>query len=158
MVILAGDCPLVTSDLLSDALSQHAAAKHDISFVAFTCDDPTVYGRMISNSHNELHEIIEEKDATAEQKKVNICNSGVVIGQVDRLFEALSHLDRNNAQNEYYLTQIVTIARSQGRRVGIVKTKERERLMGVNTPEQLKDLEKRFFWVRVEACVEFLES
>ena len=99
--------------------------------------DAGAYGRLVVNEAGELEEIIEYKDADEEIRAINLCNSGVMaISGNAHLFELLENLTNNNANGEYYLTDLVSIARGKGLRCGVVEAQEQE-LMGVNSRQEL---------------------
>jgi len=111
IVILSGDCPNISADDISNLLN--SAKSNQISLIAFSPLDPAQYGRVIT-SENKVLGIVEYKDASEEQRNIDVCNSGIYALPAKLLFSLLDELKSNNAQGEYYLTDIVTIAASKG--------------------------------------------
>lgn len=138
IVILSGDVPLLKASTL-DALLQHHCNVHAQATVLTTVvNTPTGYGRIIRDAANNVETIVEEKDATEEQKRITEINSGVYVFQSEYLFQALAELQNNNAQNEYYLTDTLHILRNQGFVVSALQTPNAYEVHGINT---IADLE-----------------
>ena len=104
--------------------------------------NPHGYGRFVLNKEDKLIRIVEEKDATAEEKAINICNSGILLARTNLLFDCLRKITNNNKQNEYYLTDSIEIAREKIE-VDTFITDNWKSLIGVNTQEQLANLKQR---------------
>jgi len=108
-----------------------------LTVLSTTVPDPTGYGRIIRDSSGALQSIIEQKDASPQQAAVNEINSGVYIVRAQPLFDALDRVRNANAQNEYYLTDIVGILKSEHARVEAFYTSRSEEVHGINTAEDL---------------------
>ena len=117
VMILYGDSPLIRSFSLQDMLSQHNTQQTDITVMTTILDNPTGYGRIISDD-NSLLAIVEEKETTDQQKKIQEINSGIYLVNRKILFEALGEITPDNTQGEFYLTDIVEAADAIQRFVG----------------------------------------
>jgi len=136
--ILNGDLPFVTHETL-DNLYQ-SATKTGISVLGFQAENPHGYGRFITNGH-ALCAIIEEKDCTDAQRQITLCNAGAYCVHSDYLFQWLGQLNNDNAQGEYYLTDLIAIATQNDIACGYAVTDEAE-AMGVNSRIQLSQAEQ----------------
>jgi bifunctional UDP-N-acetylglucosamine pyrophosphorylase / glucosamine-1-phosphate N-acetyltransferase len=138
MVILLGDAPLLSIGTLT-GLTQLDC---DLGVLTVDMDDPRNYGRIIRDSDGNLTAIVEERDATDDQKLVREINTGAMVAKVSLLRQWLSRLNNNNDQQEYLMTDIIEIASSSGSKVSAFKTPEVMEVTGINTFEQLASLEK----------------
>jgi len=139
-IVLYGDTPFVRSETLQAMLN--ARAQHAVVVLGFEAADPGRYGRLIT-AGDTLERIVEFKDADAEERAVTLCNSGVICADVSVLFDLVAQVGNANASGEYYLTDIVEIARKQGLSVGVVRCDEAETL-GINTRAELSLAEAAF--------------
>ena len=139
-LVLYGDTPFVRPETL--AAMQAARAGHDIVVLGFRAADPGRYGRLVMDGES-LERIVEFKDATPEERAIDLCNSGVVCAGADTLFDLIDAVGNDNASGEYYLTDIVGIARGRGLSVGAVICDEAETL-GINTRAELAAAEAGF--------------
>ena len=139
VLILAGDVPLLRARTLDRLLESLMDA--DLTVLSTTAPNPDGYGRIVRDGEGRFLAIVEHKDATAEQRKVNEINSGVYVVSRDALFSALHKVKPNNAKGEYYLTDIVGILQADGARVQAVRGGEFDELQGINTPEELREAE-----------------
>lgn len=138
VVILCGDVPLVTPETLQRLVDAHEAAGRAVSVLAVSLAVPQGYGRMVTADDGALLRIVEEKDASAEEKAIEEVNSGIYCVDADFLFSALDKVKSDNAQGEYYLTDIVEIAVREGAGAGVVTGGSPQEVVGVNT---INDLE-----------------
>ncbi len=139
VIVLYGDTPLVSPESirkLAAAIENGA----DMAVIGFHAKDPKGYGRLITSEAGELLAIREEKDATPEERALSLCNSGIMAFQGRVLPPLLDRIDNKNKAGEYYLTDAVEIARSEGRRVACEVIGEDE-VRGVNTRAQLSEVE-----------------
>ncbi len=149
ILILYGDIPLITPITLQRLLETAQSA--DIAVLGMRMENPYGYGRMIIDSRGQLEEIIEERDATPEQRAINLCNSGVMAVSGRYLFPLLEKLTVNNNAGEYYLTDIIALADDMGLHSHVVEAEAAE-LSGINTREQLAEAENIMQWrLRKEA-------
>ncbi len=139
VLILSGDVPLIRADTLQLMLADHAQNKPVLSLMTTTLDDPTNYGRIIRSKKGELLGIVEEKDATGEQKKIREINAGIYCAEVSFLFEALKKVGTDNKQGEVYLTDIVTIAINAGLQVDTFSGAGSEEVLGINSRNELAE-------------------
>ncbi|CAN2039347.1 MobA-like NTP transferase domain-containing protein [Candidatus Magnetomoraceae bacterium gMMP-15] len=142
VVILCGDTPLLTSDTILHMINMHRSKSfHAVTVLGTKLDDPFGYGRIIFDNNGNLSDIIEEVDATQDQKKINIVNAGIYCIKRNFLAGAVKKLKDDNSQKEFYLTDIIKQARIQNFEAGLVLTDSPDELIGVNTPEQLAEAE-----------------
>lgn len=147
VVVLYGDCPLITSETVRAAFEQRSDGV-GVVVVGFDAADPTGYGRLLRDEGGALVRIVEEKDASPEERAVRLCNSGVLCADRAVLFSLLSMVKNENAKGEYYLTDVVGLARSSGFRAGVVIAPEDE-VLGVNSRVELAQAEAAFQdWMR----------
>jgi UDP-N-acetylglucosamine diphosphorylase/glucosamine-1-phosphate N-acetyltransferase len=142
VVILCGDVPLIRSATIDDLIEHHEDQKRDVSLLAVHMQDPTGYGRMLSDLDRNLVGIVEEADASAEQKKITLINTGIYAVRRQFLSEALPQIGSDNAQNEIYLTDIVRIGHRQNKSVGMVVGQDSSEIIGINSPVELQLAEK----------------
>jgi bifunctional UDP-N-acetylglucosamine pyrophosphorylase/glucosamine-1-phosphate N-acetyltransferase len=131
VAILFADTPLITSANVAAVEAAMDAGNAAIGVLGFRPADAAMYGRLIQNSDGTLERIVEFKDANAEERRVGFCNSGIMIVEGRELFALLDKIGNANAQGEYYLTEIVSIARSRGLKV-VAAEASPEEVMGVD--------------------------
>ncbi|MEP1614421.1 MAG: bifunctional UDP-N-acetylglucosamine diphosphorylase/glucosamine-1-phosphate N-acetyltransferase GlmU [Roseobacter sp.] len=139
-IVLFGDTPFVRPETL-DAMTT-ARKENDVVVLGFDAADPARYGRLVMDG-DQLAEIVEFKDATETQRAITLCNSGVVACDAQVLFDLIDSISNDNAAQEYYLTDIVSLARSRGLSATVVKCDESETL-GINTRAELSNAEAAF--------------
>jgi UDP-N-acetylglucosamine pyrophosphorylase len=142
VVILSGDVPLLTIESMQKLIGHHYKTAASATILTADFSDPTGYGRIIRNADGSVKRIVEHKDATEEERKVNEINSGIYIFDRQKLFNALQHITPQNVQNEYYLTDVFGNFWSQQWKVSALKTGHVEEIMGVNTVQQLEEVEQ----------------
>ena len=142
VIILCGDTPLITSDTLKTFIEAHRKMQSDITVMSAIFDNPTNYGRIIRNSDNSLNSIVEEKDATPEQKRVTEINAGIYCLNWTKIKDAFSQLKTNNAQGEYYLTDIIEWGNKQGLSVNAHILERNEEIYGINSKLNLAQATK----------------
>lgn len=150
-IVLYADTPLIRDETLRAMLD--ARAKHAVVVLGFHARDPGRYGRLLTEG-DELLAIREFKEATDAERAVTLCNSGVLCAEAKLLFSLIAEVKNDNAAGEYYLTDIVELARSRGLSAGVVLCDEAETL-GVNTRAQLAEAEAAF---QARARAEALEN
>ncbi|MEO1000482.1 MAG: bifunctional UDP-N-acetylglucosamine diphosphorylase/glucosamine-1-phosphate N-acetyltransferase GlmU [Pseudomonadota bacterium] len=141
-IVLYADTPLVTAETLSRMRAERAAGA-DVVVLGFEAVDPTGYGRLILDAAGGLARIVEEKDADAAERAVTLCNSGVVAADAALLRELCAATGNDNAKGEFYLTEIVGLARDRGLTAAVVTCAEAETL-GVNSRTDLAAAEAAF--------------
>ena len=142
VIILCGDTPLITSETLKDFLNFHKERNSDLTVMSAVFDNPTNYGRIIRNTNNTLNSIIEEKDATEEQKKIKEVNAGIYCLNWAKIKPAFSQLKTNNAQGEYYLTDIIKWANEENLLVNAYILQNNEEIYGINSKAHLAEASK----------------
>ncbi len=141
-MVLCGDTPLITGATLKTLVDTHIAENNAITVLTAKVDDPTGYGRIIKDEDGNFIKIVEQKDASEEEQKVNEINSGMYLFDSDILSQTLDMIDNNNAQGEYYLTDTIEIVKNKNLgRVATVVVKDANEIKGVNSKEQLKEAE-----------------
>ena len=136
-VVMYGDTPLFTPTTIKELVTQHDAAGAAISLVSADMADPTNYGRIVRNKNNFVERIVEEKDASPEQKQITEVNAGCYCFDNDWLWKNIDLVTSNNAAGEFYLTDMIDIAVRQGEKVIAVKIDRPHEITGVNTPTEL---------------------
>ena len=142
VVILNGDLPLITSDTIKEFVEFHKNKKSDVTVMSANFDDPTNYGRIIRNSDGTLNAIVEEKDTNPEQKKVKEINVGCYCLNWTKVKNAFNELKTDNAQGEYYLTDIVKWANNQKLSVNAYIIKDNDETFGINSKAHLAEATK----------------
>lgn len=142
VLILYGDMPLVRLETYETLIRHHQANSADCTLLTAKVDEPASYGRIVRDVNGNLADIVEYKDATPEQKKITEVNVGIYVFRSRLLFEGLRKLKNNNAQNEYYLTDIPKIFINEGRKVLSHIVHDSKEACGVNTEDDLKYVEK----------------
>jgi UDP-N-acetylglucosamine diphosphorylase/glucosamine-1-phosphate N-acetyltransferase len=137
VVILCGDVPLIRTETILELVADHRAAGRDVTVLAVDVPDPAGYGRIICSDDNRLRAIVEEADATETQKRISVINSGIYCASRSFLAEILPKLQSNNAQQEFYLTDIITLGNDAGRRIGMMMGAHHNEVLGVNTVKEL---------------------
>lgn len=139
VIILCGDTPLVTEETLKEFIEAHHGKNSDLTVMSAIFDNPTNYGRIIRNSDGSLNSIVEEKDANSEQKAVKEINAGIYCLNWAKIKPAFSQLKSNNAQGEYYLTDIIKWANEQSLKVNAYILKNNEEIFGINSKAHLAE-------------------
>jgi bifunctional UDP-N-acetylglucosamine pyrophosphorylase/glucosamine-1-phosphate N-acetyltransferase len=139
-LVLYGDVPLIRPATLRSLLAQADA----LCLLTARCADPTGYGRIVRDARGGVQRIVEEKDATPQERRIDEINTGILCAPNDKLRDWLSRLTDHNAQGEYYLTDIVPLALADGTSVLTVLAADPQETEGVNSREQLARLERRF--------------
>ena len=141
VVILCGDVPLITSDTVLRLLNDHIRAKRAVSLLAVEVNNPEGYGRVLFDENRKVTGIVEESDATTEQKRIKMINTGIYCAKKEFLGDALRKIRADNVQEEYYLTDVVEIAYSRRKNVGALVGSDDEEFIGVNTYQELLRVE-----------------
>ena len=142
VIILCGDTPLITSETLKEFIEYHKSTNSDLTVMSAIFDNPTNYGRIKRNSQNKLDSIVEEKDANSEEKSIKEINAGIYCLNWEKIKSAFSELKTNNAQGEYYLTDIIKWANEQKLNVDVYTLKNNEEIFGINSKQHLAEATK----------------
>jgi len=142
VLILYGDTPLIRTDTLE---SMRAARRDGAAVVVlgFRPEDPNGYGRLVLDGGGRLERIVEDRDASPAEKAIDLCNGGVMAVDGTRLFDLIDRVDNDNAKNEYYLTDIIALARSDGGDCAVIEARAEE-VMGVDSRAALAQAEAAF--------------
>lgn len=140
-VILCGDVPLITAATIRRLIEEHRQNGNDATLLAVSVENPFGYGRVIRNENGSVEAIVEETDATDDERQINLINSGIYCVNRGFLERALSQLKSANAQQELYLTDIIRIGRLSGKQIGLVVLQDSMEVMGINTIEDLQRVE-----------------
>jgi bifunctional UDP-N-acetylglucosamine pyrophosphorylase/glucosamine-1-phosphate N-acetyltransferase len=143
LVLLAGDVPLIKGETLKNLADVHRAENNDVTMLTVILDDPTGYGRIIRDSENRFIRCVEQKDASADELAVREVAVSIYCFSVPALLKALDSLTTDNAQGEYYLTDVPRIMQQQGKKVGLLCHPDPVEVLGINTRVELADLEQR---------------
>lgn len=131
-LVIAGDTPLITGESLKNLLNFHVSHKNVATILTAQADNPFGYGRIIRNTDGEVIKIVEQKDANDFEKQIKEINTGTYLFENKRLFEALKDINTDNAQGEYYLTDVISIFRQAGEKVGAYILRDFDESLGVN--------------------------
>ena len=142
VLVCYGDMPLLRREVYQGLLSYHAETGASCTMLSGTCDEYLPYGRVLRDGNGDFLRIVEDRDCTPEQKAIRELNVGIYAFDCKTLLASLDEIKNNNAQNEYYLTDVPEILRNHGLRVAVYNAKLNEQIIGVNTPEQLKMTER----------------
>lgn len=140
VVVTSGDVPLLEPETLADLLAEHAASGNAVTVLTARVPDPTGYGRILPAEDGSIAAIVEHKDASPEQRQIGEINAGIYVFDGSTLREGLTRITADNAQGELYLTDVVTVARKEGKRVGAFVTGDYMQTEGVNDRVQLATL------------------
>lgn len=151
VLVLYGDVPLTRPDTL-EKLTQ-IAAQDDLGLLTVTLEDPTGYGRIIRNAVGDVVAIVEHKDATEQEQLVREVNTGILALPSAALHEWLPRLSSDNAQGEYYLTDVIAMAAEEGMRVRAIQPEAEQEVQGVNNRMQLAQLERWYQRQRAETLM-----
>lgn len=142
ILILCGDTPLITEETLKKFIEFHKSQKSDLTVMSTIFENPTNYGRIIRETDNTLKCIVEEKDATPEQKAVKEVNAGIYCIDWEKVQPAFSQLTSNNAQGEYYLTDIIEWGKKNNLSVNAYIMENNEEIFGINSRLHLAEATK----------------
>lgn len=137
VLVCYGDMPLITRDTFEGMFEAHEKNESDCTVLAYVTERKLPYGRIIRDADGGFQEVIEERDCTPEQLKIKELNAGVYVFDNKQLQDALSNLQNNNVQNEFYLTDVPALILDAGGKVGIHETQGDDEGVGVNTQEDL---------------------
>ena len=142
VVILTGDTPLITAETINKAIEYHKNNGNQATVITAILDDATGYGRIVRDNDGSVLKIVEQKDASEEEKKINEVNSGMYVFDAQSLVYALDKITPNNAQGEYYLTDTLEILLSAGKKIGGYAISDNDEIRGINDRVQLNEAEK----------------
>ncbi|EGP66546.1 UDP-N-acetylglucosamine diphosphorylase/glucosamine-1-phosphate N-acetyltransferase [Streptococcus sp. oral taxon 056 str. F0418] len=131
-LVIAGDTPLITGESLKNLIDFHINHKNVATILTAEADNPFGYGRIVRNQHGEVLKIVEQKDASDFEQQIKEINTGTYVFDNASLFKALKNINTNNAQGEYYITDVIGIFRENGEKVGAYTLKNFDESLGVN--------------------------
>jgi len=144
ILVMYGDTPLVTTATMQKMVDiRRQFSSIGLTFSGMRVTAPNTYGRMVMDDDGTLKKIVEFKDASTEEKNITLCNGGIVCADGAKLFQWLSQVSNNNAQGEYYLTDLPAIARKDNRQTHVVEVPAEE-MEGINSRVDLAYIEKLF--------------
>ncbi len=138
VVVLYGDVPIIRPETLKKLIEKSVTSKEYATLLTAIYENPTGYGRIIRDEGGSVEEIVEEKDANSYQKKIKEINSGIYCFDIEELLKALKFIKPNNAQGEYYLTDVIKIMNDKGLKTGAVIVEDNTEILGVNDRAQLE--------------------
>ena len=142
VLVCCGDMPLMKKETYQSLCRTHEESGNVCTVLSGISEEELPYGRVIRAADGGFARIVEDKDCTPEEKAVRELNAGVYLFRAPDLFEALGHLRCDNAQGEYYLTDVPAWLLARGGKVGVCATCTPEEMLGVNTPAQLEQVER----------------
>jgi bifunctional UDP-N-acetylglucosamine pyrophosphorylase / glucosamine-1-phosphate N-acetyltransferase len=141
-LVVCGDTPLIKAETMEALFKQHVEAKAKATVLTAKIENPSGYGRIVRNSNGLVEKIVEHKDATEDERKINEINTGTYCFDNIALFEALKHVSNENVQGEYYLPDLIEILKKQGEIVTAYQTSDLEETLGVNDRVALAEAER----------------
>ena len=142
VLVVCGDTPLITAETIKAFIEHHKTTNSALTVMSAIFDNPTNYGRIVRDGNNNVKAIVEEKDATSDQKQIKEINAGVYCIDWAKVSDAFLSLTNNNAQGEYYLTDIVDWAVKQNLKVQAYPIKENSEVFGINSRQNLAEAMK----------------
>lgn len=141
VLVCCGDMPLIKKETYEALLKTHETSGNPCTFLTGTSNQDLPYGRILRDEQGDFLRVIEDKDCTPEQKAIRELNAGVYAFDCKELLSCLELLKNDNAQGEYYLTDVPELMRNRGGKIGICCVELNEQIIGVNTVEQLREVE-----------------
>ena len=142
VLVLNGDVPLLRPETLNKLVEKSIENKEYATLLTAIYDNPTGYGRIVRDEGGNISAIVEEKDTTDEQKEIKEINAGIYCFDIEELLSALEKISPNNAQGEYYLTDVIQIMNEKGLKTGAVIVEDNTEILGINDRIQLEMLTK----------------
>ena len=144
LLVTNGDMPLLQAKTFSGLLETHVREGFAATVLSSRLENPFGYGRLVRDENGNLERIVEEKDATDEIRKIQEVNSGTYVFESPGIFTDLTRIGSNNKQNEYYLPDIMSLLRGEGKAVGSLVMDNPDEALGANSKEDLTVLEEKF--------------
>jgi bifunctional UDP-N-acetylglucosamine pyrophosphorylase/glucosamine-1-phosphate N-acetyltransferase len=142
ILVLSGDVPLTRPDTLQRLLEEHHRSGNALTLVTMELDEPGLYGRIIRDANGSVTRIVEARDADEKQRQIREVNAGIYLFDGQHLSDNLRRLSTNNAQGEYYLTDLIAMLRDSGKRVGALLLDDPVEAFGVNSRAELASVER----------------
>ena len=144
MLVLSGDVPLTKAKTIKSLLKANQQGNAPAAILSTELPDPVGYGRIIRNPDDTLNKIVEEKDANVKERNQKEVNSGIYVFKAKELFELLPQVGNENAQNEYYLPDVLNMLINKKEKVAIDKVNNYIEIQGVNNTEQLNEVNEYY--------------
>jgi bifunctional UDP-N-acetylglucosamine pyrophosphorylase/glucosamine-1-phosphate N-acetyltransferase len=141
VLVLSGDVPLIRAETLKKFVEQHNGSGAACSILSVRLENPTGYGRIIRDGSGAFQKIVEQRDATDEERQVREINSGIYCFEAKQLYQALRKVEPKNDQGEYYLTDVPEIIRASGGKVDVYLHTDTREVSGINTRAELAEFE-----------------
>lgn len=141
VIICCGDAPLMKKETFQALVQTHLENNNDCTLLSAHLDEGGNYGRVTREADGSFRAIVEDRDCTPEEKTITEVNTGTYVFRTAPLLESLGQLSQDNAQGEFYLTDVPAILKAKGLRVGLCDTCSPQEMLGVNTVEQLSEVE-----------------
>lgn len=141
VIICCGDAPLMKKETFQALVQTHLENNNDCTLLSAHLEEGGNYGRVTREADGSFRAIVEDRDCTPEEKKITEVNTGTYVFRTAPLLESLGQLSQDNAQGEFYLTDVPAILKAKGLRVGLCDTCSPQEMLGVNTVEQLGEVE-----------------
>lgn len=142
VLVLCGDGPLIRADTLTQLLERHRATGASATLATAIIDDPVGYGRIVRNEDGEFRAIVEQKDASDDERAIREINPSYYCFRAGDLFDALSRVTNDNANGEYYVTDVPALLLSDSKRVAVIDAVPAEDVLSINTPEHLAEVDR----------------
>jgi len=144
VLVCYGDMPLYKSETIKKLIDRYDTEKPTIAMLTVIFDDPVrwAFGRIVRDEQGEIIAIREQKDCAEDELNIKECNPGFYIFDADWLWDNFKKLKSDNAQKEYYLTDMIGIAKLQGKKIISTQVSEETEVLGINTPDQLNEVEE----------------
>ena len=145
LLVLSGDVPMIRAETLAALVQQHRSHRGKgaaCTILTVKLEDPTGYGRIVRDDAGLFDRIVEQKDASEDERKVKEINSGIYCFETRKLYKALSGVKNENSQGEYYLTDVPTLLRNEGEDIAIYRHNDSHEIEGINNRVQLADMER----------------
>jgi len=153
ILIINGDLPLLRAETLKALVGKHKREKNDLTFMSAEMENPTGFGRLIFDKEGKV-KIVEEREATPEQKKIKEANVGIYVFNTGALLKTLPAISNDNKKGEYYLTDAVEILSQKGSRVGVFQTESPEEIVGVNDRFELASAARKLRLRKIKMLAE----
>lgn len=141
VIICCGDAPLMKKETFQALVQTHLENNNDCTLLSAHLEEGGNYGRVTREADGSFRAIVEDRDCTPEEKQITEVNTGTYVFRTAPLLESLGQLSQDNAQGEFYLTDVPAILKAKGLRVGLCDTCSPQEMLGVNTVEQLSEVE-----------------
>lgn len=142
ILVLCGDVPFLSAESIIHLLKEHINKKAQATVLTTVVKDASGYGRIIRNKQNLVEKIVEEKEASPQEKKIKEINTGTFSFEAKGFFNLLKQIKADNKSKEYYLTDVVKLLNQKVKKVAAVKSLTKWEALGINSSGQLKELEK----------------